>query len=104
MGERWVKDGLVGESIGVEVTEWRGGGGWQGAGVRGTEEGGGGWVGAAWRKGQVVSAGCFGRERGRVWHQIRGVARSDFRPTTVPVAGCTIYSITQFFTLAKCTD
>ena len=49
-------------------------GGWR-AGVergkeKGTEEGAGGWVGAALRKGQVVSAGCFGRERGRVWHQI----------------------------------
>ena len=39
-GGRWVKDGLVGESTGVEVSEWRGGGGWQGAGVRGVEGGG----------------------------------------------------------------
>ena len=83
-------------------------GGWRAGVERGKEkgtEGGGGWgVAAAWRKGQVVSARCFGRERGSVWHQIRGVDRSDFRPTTVPVAGCTKYSTTQLFTLATCTD
>ena len=38
-GGRWVKDGLVGEATGVEVWEWRGGGGCQGAGVRGVEGG-----------------------------------------------------------------